>query len=299
MSPPAYYRTVRDHFAYQGPEPKCDCELLQTEYCCQHEDLVHTRLVDEQQLDLSLDDGRRHASYRIELHQCPTCQQLWWMHLRGETHQTYERDSMPPVVIGSVAVTFSSAVRCPDRASADELTQWLPRHLDARARCERIHRARHGDLIGAVRACIELAAINPRTAMLADSTQLPRSSDDTRVRHDARLRACVEILEKSPDDAQAWEELQKWQRWCQQARLLDPASKPEHWTIEELWSPALAGVRKLEFEVLDVRNAAQGKALGSPEHTALRRIEDAIAVAWSRHRLTKTTLRFSPTFGPL
>ena len=277
------YHTVRDHFAYTGPEPKCDCDLLQTEYCCQHEDLVHTRLLETQQLDLSLDEGRQHASYRIELHQCPTCQQLWWMHLRDETHETHERDSMPPVVIGTVAVTFSSAVRCPDRASAAELTQWFPRHLDALARCQRIHRERHGDLIGAVRACVELAALNPLTAMLADNAGLPRESDNTRVRHDARLSTCIDTLENSPNDTAAAQELKQLQRWCQQERLLDPAVKPEHWTVEELWTPALAGVRKLEFQIWEVRNAAQGKALGSSEHAALRRIEDAIAAAWTEH----------------
>lgn len=54
--------------------------------------------------------------------------------------------------------------------------------------------------------------------------------------------------------------------------------------MEELWTPALAGMRQLEFQIWSVRHAAQGKALGSPEHSALRRIEDAIAAAWTEHQ---------------
>jgi hypothetical protein len=122
--------------------------------------------------------------------------------------------------------------------------------------------------------------------MLAGSAGLPRTSNDTRSRHDARLRACIDILEKTPDDAPAWQELKTLQGWCQQARLLDPAAKPEHWTAQELWTPALAGVDKLEFQISGVRNAAQGKPLGSPEHRELRRIEDAIATAWTAHMRT-------------
>ena len=274
------HRKTHNYFAYTGPEPKCDCDLLQTEYCCQHEDLVHTQLIAEERLDLSLDEGRQHASYRIEIRQCPICMQLWWMHLQGATHYTHERDSM--VVIGSVNVTFSSAVRCPDRASADELTQWLPRYQDAIARAVRIDRTK-GNLIGAVRACVELAALNPRTQMLAGSGSIPRESSRTRQRHDARMKACIEILEQSPDDAAAWQELKKLQRWCQQEHLLDPAFMPEHWTAEELWTPALAGIGSFEFAISAVRNAAQGKALGSPEHIELRRLEDAIATRWTEH----------------
>lgn len=156
---------------------------------------MHTQLLDEQQVDLSFADDRQHATYRIEIRQCPTCQQLWWMHLHSEIHETHERDSMPPVVIGSVAVTHSAAVRCPDRASADELTLWLPRHLDALVRCQRAHA---GGLIAAVRACVELAALNPHTMILADNAALPRESDNTRVRHDTTILACAGVGQIGP-----------------------------------------------------------------------------------------------------
>ena len=283
--PPHYaHQKTHNYFAYTGPEPKCDCDLLQTEYCCQHTDLVHTRLVDEVLLDLSLDEGRQHASYRIEIRQCPICLQLWWMHLHGATHYTHERDS--EVVIGSVDVTFSSAVRCPDRAAADELTEWFPRHLEALTRCARIDRTNANNLIGAVRVCLEIAALNPRTLMLTDSCTVPRESSRTRQRYDARMKAYIERLEEVPDDHAAWQELHKLQRWCHGERLLDPAVKPENWTTEELWTPALAGVRQLEFSIWAARNAAQKKALGSPEHQELRRIEDGIAARWSEYMRT-------------
>jgi hypothetical protein len=70
---PPDHRTVRDHFAWGGPEPRCDCDLLPTEYCCQEADLVHTRLIDHQQLDLSLDDGRQHASGGVRNFVCEAC----------------------------------------------------------------------------------------------------------------------------------------------------------------------------------------------------------------------------------
>ncbi len=281
MPPPHPYQRISDHFAYTGPEPKCDCDLLQTEYCCQHEDLVHTRLVDQQRLDISLDDDRQSASYVIEIRQCPTCALFWWMHMHSVTHHTHERDS--EVVIGSVTTGISAAVRCPDRQSAEELTQWFPRHLDARARCERIHRSRGNNLFGAVRACADLAALNSRTQILAASSALPRASNSTRGRHGARMQSCIASLETDPGNVAAWEELQKLQRWCRGERLLDPAVTAENWTAEELWTPALAGVRQLETRIWDARNAATGKKVGSSEHAELRRIEDAIASARSKH----------------
>jgi hypothetical protein len=275
-----YYRTVRDYFAYQGPPPRCDCDLLQTEYCCQHEDLVHTVLVEQPLLDERTSDGTP-IDYRIEIRRCPVCELWWWMHLRNEVHHTYERDT--ETVIGSVGVTFSSAVRCPTLPNAYQLNAWFPRFLAAYQHCQRLHRERSPALFDAARICAELAARDARTALLADTFHLPRASDVTLAEHRPRLAECIAALEKRPDDLTIADELLSLQRLCWRDRLRDAAVKPEHWTIEEVWSPALAGVSRWEYEITALRHAARGKAIGSPEHRALRRMEDAIATAWQRH----------------
>ena len=263
------------------PDTICDCALLPNDHPTLPEQLVHTRQVHGQTLELSLDEGRAHATYRIEIHHCPNCGQWWWAERSRRTDITYARDSDPPVAIGSVDVELGSAVRCADRAEADGLTRWWAEYQNAITRRDRL--ARHGDGRD-VQRCIDLGNTSAATRQLSESTaRTHKLSRDARARHERELRQCIDTLEHAPEDAVAWQALQRLQARCALARSWDAAVEPQDWTREEWWTPALSGSWRLEFEIHAARHAARGKPLGSPEHEALRRIEDAIATRWEAH----------------
>ena len=277
---PSYRRAVRPLYP-EIPDTICDCALLPDDYPAPPDDLVHTRPMHEQTLELSLDEGRARASFRIEIRHCENCGQWWWVERSSRVDITYARDSDPPEAIGSVHVELGSAVRCSGREEADALTQWWSDYQNATTRRDRL--AQQGDGRD-VQRCIDLGNTSRATRQLSESTARKcKLSRDARWRHDRELRQCIDTLEQHPDDADTWQTLQRVQARCALARSWDAAIEPQDWTIEEWWTPALAGVRRLEFEIHDVRRAARGKSLGSPEHQSLRRIEDAIAARWEAH----------------
>jgi len=277
---PSYRRAVRPLYP-PFPDGVCDCELLPFEYPTILEELVHTRLVDAQPLELSLDAGHSRAQYTIEVRQCPDCGQWWWAERSSRVDITYARDSDNTVPVGSVHVELSSAVRCADHDEAHALTSWWAEYQEALAVRDRY--ARKDDGRGVAR-CIELGARSAATQMLSESTaRSVKLARNTRAALDREMQACIEILNRKPDDEAAWTELQRLQRRCALARGWDAAAEPQDWTIEEWWTPALAGVSRLEFELHAVRHAARGKALGSPEHLELRRCEDELATRWEAH----------------
>jgi hypothetical protein len=263
------------------PDSVCDCALLPEDHPTLPEYLAHTDLLHEESLELSLDEGRVQATYHVEFRRCPNCSQWWWAERSRRTDITHARDSDPPLAIGSVSVALGSAVRCSGRAEADALTRWWADYQDAIARRDRM--AEQGDGRD-VQRCIDLGHVSVATRQLSESTARTfKRSRDARARHERELRQCIDTLEDFPEDAAAWQALQRLQARCALARAWDAAVEPQDWTREEWWTPALSGSWRLEFEIHAARHAARGKALGSPEHVALRRIEDAIAVRWEAH----------------
>jgi len=283
-------RHVRPLFP-EIPESICDCVLLPNDYCTQREELVHTRSLASEVCDAPVNGGKQHITYTRELLQCPMCGQDWWSYSQARTDHTYARDD-ETTVVGSVSYSVSHAVRCADAAEAQQLDAWLPRYLAALADREALFAkangragGRHGPaLLAAIKLCIELAEQSAATRMLSETSARARKLGNAERNHlHAELTQSVAILETKPEDRSTWERLRGYQRACADARLADPALQASDWTMEEWWTPALAGMRKLAFEIHAVRHAARGKALGSPEHRALRAIEDAIAARWKLH----------------
>lgn len=263
------------------PDGTCDCELLPQDYPTILEELVHTRLVDAQPLALSLDEGRTRAQYTIEVRRCPDCSQWWWAQRSSRVDITYARDSDNTVPVGSVHVELSSGVRCANHDEARALTAWWAEYQEALAVRDRFARKEDGR---GVARCIALGEQSAATRMLSESTaRSVKLSRNARAALERELQRCIEVLDRRPDDEAAWVELQRLQRRCARARGWDAAVEPQDWTIEEWWTPALAGVRRLEFELHAVRNAARGKSLGSPAHLELRRREDDLAARWDAH----------------
>jgi len=280
------HRQVRPLYP-EIPASICDCALLPDEHCCQREDLVHAQELASERCDAPVDEGRRHVSYtRVHL-RCPNCGQFWWLHSQDRTDHTYARDD-ETTIVGSVSYSVSHAVRCVDERELAMLDAWLPRYFDALAQRDRLFAEAAGRATPGARAaivsCIDLAASSAATRMLGETTARARKLADT-VRRDLhdRLTRTIAALEAQPDDAEAWKTLERCQQRCAAARLDDSAREMTDWTMEEWWTPALAGVGRLEFEIHALRNAARGKAVGSPEHAALRASEDEIAARWNRH----------------
>ncbi|MGE4070183.1 MAG: hypothetical protein AB7E72_03325 [Lysobacterales bacterium] len=273
------------------PESVCDCELLPQDHCIQPEELVHTELLTSAQLDAPVDEGRGHVCYQSAHRRCPMCGQEWWLYGRERSDLTYARDdeSQP---VGSVSYVVGQAVRCADADEAAMLDAWLPRYLDALARRDRLyslygecmHALSNDALRAAIVICVELSECSAATRMLGE-TSARACKMAAAVRRDLtpQMWHCVTRLEARADDEATWQLLLACQRTCAEARLSDPAREMRDWTIEEWWTPALAGLRQYQFEIHALRDAAQGKALGSPQHSALRACEDAIASCWERH----------------
>ena len=280
MAMPYPHRSVRPLYP-EIPDTVCDCALLPNDYPTLPEELIHTTLIHAQALELALDEGRKHAHWRIEIRHCAKSDQWWWAESSQRTDITYARDSDPPVAVGAVHVTLGMAVRCGDHAEAEALTDWWGKYQDAITRRDRLASAGDGR---DVQRCIDLGHTSAATRQLSETTARTfKLSRDARARHERELRRYIDTLERNPDDADAWQALQRVQARCALARSWDAAIEPQDWTIEEWWTPALAGVRRLEFDIHAVRNAARGKALDSPEHQVLRRIEDATAERWEAH----------------
>lgn len=282
-------RTIRNHFAYTGPVPRCDCDLLEGPVPCQPDALVHTELVERREVELPVDERRSVEAYVAEIRRCPACGHFWWSHQRSRTDLTMARDDETRVV-GSITTEYGQAVRCADRDTAEAIDKWYARYVNALARRDRLVRESRGRnpdneaLRQAVKACIDLGAITRETRLLSnDSARSVRPSEATHESESRALQSAVAALEKDPADAAAQASLRKAQARCRASRLADPAVRGENWTELELWTPALAPMRQLQFRVWGVRNKAKGKAPGSPEHAALRAIEDAIAIAWTAH----------------
>lgn len=280
------YRSVRPLYP-EIADTICDCELLPKDYVCQREDLVHTREVACEKLEVQVDGGRRQVSYTREHRCCPMCDQAWWWYGQSRTDLTYARDDETRVV-GSVSWQAGAAVRCGGRADWAMLDAWLPCYLDALAVRDRQNELSRGRPVNALRAaieaCVALAERNEATRMLAETTARARklASGVLSDLH-PKMTAAIGALETNPDDAGSWKVLADGQRRCAEARLDDPAREQNDWTIEEWWTPALVGVARLQFEIHALRHAARGTQLGSPEHQALRACEDAIAAKWCRH----------------
>ena len=265
----------------------CDCELLPKEYCCQREDLVHTEEQLSSQCECVVDDGRQTVSYTSEHRRCSMCGQIWWLYSQSRTDHTYARDDEYQIV-GSVSYATSYAVRCADTAELVMLDAWLPCYFAALARRDRLFVQNGGrpndQLRAAVRECIALSERSAATRLLGDtSARAKKMSSALRTRLFEKMRHCIAQLETQPEDLACWTTLQEFQLACANARLDDPARELSDWTIEEWWTPALAGIRPLEFEIHALRQSARGKTLGSLEHRTLRNCEDAIAKHWIAH----------------
>ena len=77
MAMPYPHRSVRPLYP-EIPDTVCDCALLPNDYPTLPEELIHTTLIHAQALELALDEGRKHAHWRIEIRHCTTCDQWWW-----------------------------------------------------------------------------------------------------------------------------------------------------------------------------------------------------------------------------
>lgn len=287
--PPHPHRSAHNHFAYKGPVPRCDCDLLETRFPCQPGELVHAELVERREVEQPVNEGRATACYTVEVRRCPACGIFWWSHIRSKTDVTTARDDETRVV-GSVTSTHGQAVRCADRDTAEATGNWYARFVAALAHRDRLAREFSGrnpdnaTLRRAVKACIDLGDITRETRLLAfDSARSVRPSDATHAAESRAMQAAVGALERDPADAAALAALKKGQSRCRASRFVDPAVRAENWTELELWSPALAPMRQLQFRIWQARSKAQGKAVGSPEHLALREIEDGIARSWTAH----------------
>jgi hypothetical protein len=265
------------------PVPTCPCPAT----TAAPSDLQHTTLIARHDVPPPWEDPAITARYDHIRH-CPRCDAWWWAAVTERAHTTYDRDGLE--ALSTSTVTSGTGLRCATRGEAEALIPWYP-ELRAAATRFRSLLPPGGTPAGAdltARCCAAHAGLlacagrHPGAAALIDRDLLRWHPSDL-VARALRPRAydLIKHLTAHPDDAPAAAELAALQTRCAEARAADAATVYDHIDISEYWTPDLAPLDALTYQLHALRTAADPTPAGSRERQELARVRTAAADAWA------------------
>lgn len=192
----------------------------------------------------------RHVNQeRWAIRHCTACDSWWWMQFGTTIHHTYDRNDEQRI-IGTISDTDGNALRCADRAAAEELITAYPEFAKAAARFQQTFpRFGHGDPPEAAKAYALLQPLLRRypaarylQCVLRPDVSLEhwRQADVRIAPMRLRMHELMERLMRHPDDPDGATELTRLQQRCADLRAAEPEPDWHHVDMSELWTTALA-----------------------------------------------------------
>lgn len=249
-------------------EPRCDCPTDSATLS----DLTHTAILSS--ITLPTIPGDRALAQHAQVRRCPVCTAHWWMVVSDVQHDTYERDTLPPVLLSSQIIASGTGLRCRDLAQAEALTPWYPDLRAANARFERAlpsggsatTPAQAAEVIAAHTALVALTARHPQSHHLIFSKWRTWQPSDLAVGALLpRMRELVDHLTANPADTGAQGELAALQAQCAAARATDPVVTDGSAQMIELWTSDLAPVEALQSRLYHLHAEATKAGKGSAD----------------------------------